>query len=55
MENGFYKNEYFKQLDQRLDVLEKKIDKIHDKVNFIYAWSAGVGTAAAFIINYFIK
>jgi len=55
MTDDFYKNEYFKQLDARLDTLEKKIDNISSKVTWIYAWSAGAGACAAFLITYLKK
>ncbi len=51
MENGFYKEKYFQQLDDRLDIIEKKIDVLTTKVVWVYAFSAGIGTLAAFIIN----
>ena len=47
----FYKDQYFKQLNERLDTLEDKLDIVGSKVTWIYAWSAGVGAAAAFIFN----
>jgi len=55
MENGFYKDKYFNQLDERLDTLEKKIDNLTTKVTYLYAWAGGVGTVAAFIINIIMK
>ena len=32
MKDDFFQNEYFKQLNQRLDILEKKIDLLTNKV-----------------------
>ena len=55
MTNDFYKDKYFDQLNVRLDTLETKIDSLTSKVNYIYAWSAGVGTVAGFVINILMK
>ncbi len=61
-EDNFYKDKYFDTLDTRLDALQssieelrKEIEKISSKVTWIYAWAAGVGTVAAFVINLIIK
>ena len=54
-QNNFYKKQYFDLINERLDVLEKKIDDLIIKVNWIYAWSAGVGTVAALIMDYLFK
>jgi len=32
MKDDFFQNEYFEQLNQRLDILEKKIDLLTNKV-----------------------
>lgn len=55
MDNGFYKDQYFKQLNERIDTLEKKIDDLSNKVNWIYAFASGVGAVSAFIINLISK
>ena len=55
MTDEFYKDKYFSQLDERLDTLEKKIDTLTTKVTYLYAFSAGFGTVAAFIINIIMK
>jgi tetrahydromethanopterin S-methyltransferase subunit G len=52
MENeDFYKNEYFKQLDKRLDDIEDKIDKLNAKVTWIYASASVLSGIVAFVIN----
>ena len=62
MDENFYKDKFFAQIDERFDrlekqisALEKKVDNLMVKVNYIYAWAAGIGTASAFIFNILIK
>ena len=53
--NGFYKSEYFEQLNKRLDKVENKIDILIVKVNWIYAFSGGIAFVASMITNFVIK
>jgi hypothetical protein len=60
--NEFYKEKYFQQIDERFNSLDSKMDDLFKqmsdlktKVTWIYAWSAGVGAAGAFIVNVIIK
>jgi len=55
MEDDFFQNKYFKQLDSRLDILEKKIDILTNKVNWIYAFSGSVAFIVSFIFRFIIK
>ena len=55
MEDDFFQNEYFEQLNQRLDTLEKKIDLLTNKVNWIYAFSGGVALIASFVLKIVLK
>ena len=61
-DNEFYKEKYFNQIDERFNSLDLKIDdllkQISDlktKVTWIYAWSAGVGSLGAFLVNLIMK
>lgn len=60
MENGFYKDKYFSQLSEEISEVKqdikdmrKELKVLSDKVNYIYAWAAGVGMLAAVIVNLF--
>ena len=55
MKDDFFQNEYFEQLNQRLDTLEKKIDLLTNKVNWIYAFSGGVALIASFVLKVMLK
>ena len=55
MKDDFFQNEYFEQLNQRLDTLEKKIDLLTNKVNWIYAFSGGVVLIVSFVLKVMLK
>ena len=55
MNDEFYKDKYFEQLDNRLNEFEKKLDDVRTKVTWIYAWAAGIGGLAAFLMNSIFK
>ena len=62
MENGFYKDKYFQQLSNEIAEVKQEVKEMRTelaslttKVNYIYAWAAGVGSMAAFITNYVMK
>ena len=55
MKDDFFQNEYFEQLNQRLDTLEKKIDLLTNKVNWIYAFSGGVALIVSFVLRVVLK
>ena len=57
--NGFYKNEYFEQLNKRLERVEGKIDLLTAKVNYMRGWAMGAGAISgavfSFIVNFMNK
>ncbi len=55
MQQEFYQGKYIDTLEHRLDNIETKIDSLNAKVTWIYAWSAGVGTVAAFLLHIILK
>jgi len=52
--NTFYKEQYFDQLNTRLDTLETKIDDLSGQITWIKAWSAGAGAIVALVIEFVI-
>jgi len=52
-ENGkFYRDQFFKQLDDRLSTIEDKLDKLNTHMVYVYGFAAGVGLVASFIITW---
>ena len=51
MKDDFYKDQYFAQLNERLDTLETKIDSLTQKVVYIYAWATGAGAVSGLVIT----
>ncbi len=51
MNEDFYKNEYFKQLDNRLASIEDKVDKLTAKVVWIYASASVIGAIVSVGVN----
>lgn len=41
MDDNFYKDKYFRQLDERLDKLDAKLDAINSKLFYIYGFAGG--------------
>lgn len=41
---------YIKRAVEQIDDLDKKVDKISKKVNYIYAWASGVAFVSTFFI-----
>ena len=57
--DNFYRGEFFKQWNDRLTILEAKIEDIHADVNdvknriaYIYGVAAGAGVLSSIIINW---
>lgn len=55
-QDQFYRDQYQGLLMDKLDSMERKIDdqgaklaNVEKKVNYMYAWAAGVGAAASFL------
>lgn len=44
-----FEERYFDELKEKLDKMETKIDTIQSKVNYMYAFAAGVGFVASFL------
>lgn len=55
MKEDFYKDQYFKQLNERIDTLESKIDDLTKKVVWVYAFASGIGAVSSFIVSYIFK
>ena len=56
MQDEFYRDQYQKLLMDKLESMDKKIDEqgeklasVERKVNYMYAWAAGVGAAASLL------
>lgn len=54
-QNGFYREQVFDTINNRLETIEKKVDLLRAQVTYIYAWAAGVGTVAALLANFLLK
>lgn len=48
MDEQFFKGEYFKQLNERLEKMEQKLDSINSKMLYIY----GFAGAVAFLFSF---
>lgn len=48
----FFREKYFAELTTKLDKMETKIDSIQSKVNYMYAFAAGVGFLASLLWNW---
>ncbi len=53
--NGFYKEQYFEQLNKRLDTLEEKIDDLSKQMAWVKAWASVFGALASLVVQFLIK
>lgn len=51
----FYKQQYFDNLDDRLDTIEGKLDSLTTKVTWIYATASAVGMISSLFVSFILK